>query len=98
VLLAELFRWRRLGEPASLLKPFAVPTVCSACDDAYELARFIVAQAGGVDAWIRNFETRARQAARPLTSTGRLELLSPPMGRRILRTSVSELHLRTKAT
>jgi hypothetical protein len=98
VLLAELFRSRRLGEPASLLKPFAAPTVCSACDDAYQLARFILAQAGGVEAWLRNLEIRARHAARPLTSTGRLEVLSPHMGRKILQASVSELRLRTKGT
>ena len=58
LLLADLVRAVRLGDRAWLLEPFASPSVCSACAAAYSAAWDVVGGAGGVTAWVAQFETR----------------------------------------
>jgi hypothetical protein len=58
LLLADLIRSRRMGDRAWLLEPFAPPTVCASCDDAYRIAHYILDRAGGADAWIAAFEAK----------------------------------------
>ena len=60
LLLADLVAARRVGERAWLLEPFAPPSVCPACAEAYRVARFIIATHRGADAWLKSFEGRQR--------------------------------------
>ena len=60
LLLADLVAARRVGDRASLLEPFAPPSVCPACADAYRAANYVIAQYGGAEAWLESFEARER--------------------------------------
>jgi hypothetical protein len=59
LLLADLVRSRRMSDRAWLLDPFASPSVCDACDEAYRAAHYVLAEAGGVEEWLRRFELAA---------------------------------------
>jgi len=63
LLLADLVRSRRFGERAWLTEPFAAPSVCTACAEAYRAAWFLVREAGGVEQWLHRYERRARASA-----------------------------------
>jgi hypothetical protein len=60
LLLADLVAARRVGERAWLLEPFAPPSVCPACAEAYGAANYVIAQYGGAEAWLEWFEARER--------------------------------------
>jgi hypothetical protein len=53
MLLSDLVR---LGERVLLLDPLAPPSGCAACAAAYSSAWDVVRAAGGVTAWIAEFE------------------------------------------
>ena len=60
LLLADLVRAVRLDDRALLLEP--PPSLCPSCRAAYSAAWQIVGDAGGVRAWVAEFERRrARQ-------------------------------------
>ena len=61
LLLADLVAARRVGDRAWLLEPFAAPSVCPACAEAYRLANYVLAQYGGAEAWLESFEARERR-------------------------------------
>ena len=58
VLLADLVRAVRLDDRALLLEP--PPPLCPSCRAAYSAAWQIVGDAGGVRAWVAEFERRRR--------------------------------------
>jgi hypothetical protein len=60
LLLADLVAARRVGERAWLLEPFAPPSVCPACAEAYRVANYVIAQYGGVEAWLESFAAQER--------------------------------------
>ena len=61
LLLADLVRSWRAGDRAWVLAPFASPSVCAVCDDAYRAANYIIAEAGGAAAWVASFEARSAE-------------------------------------
>jgi hypothetical protein len=60
LLLADLVAARRVGDRAWLLEPSGPPSVCPACAEAYRAANYVIAQYGGVEAWLKSFEARER--------------------------------------
>jgi hypothetical protein len=60
LLLADLVRAVRFDDRVWLLDPFASPSVCLACLAAYREAWDALGAAGGVMAWLAEFERRPR--------------------------------------
>ena len=58
LLLADLVRAVRLGDRVRLLEPLAQPWGCVACLAAYSEARDALVAAGGVTAWLAQYEAR----------------------------------------
>jgi hypothetical protein len=56
LLLADLVRAVRLGEPVTLLQPLVA--ACSTCAAAFTAARRVVTAAGGVNQWLKHYEQR----------------------------------------
>jgi hypothetical protein len=61
LLLADLVRAVRLDERVLLLDPLAPPWGCVACAAAYSTAWGVVGSAGGMAAWLTQFERRPRR-------------------------------------
>ena len=60
LLLADLVRAVRLDDRVLLLDPLVPPGGCSACTAAYREAWGALGAAGGVTAWLAEFEQRPR--------------------------------------
>jgi len=60
LLLADLVRAMRCDERVLLLDPLAPPWGCVACAAAYQEASDALGAAGGVTAWLAEFERRPR--------------------------------------
>ena len=58
LLLADLVRAVRLGDRVRLLEPLAQPSSCATCVAAYSQARDALVAAGGVTAWLAEYEAR----------------------------------------
>jgi hypothetical protein len=56
LLLADLVTATKLGDRAILLEPYASPSVCVTCMEAYRAAWHIVSEAGGATEWLKAFE------------------------------------------
>jgi hypothetical protein len=58
LLLADLVRAVRFGDRVRLLEPLAQPWSCATCMAAYSQARDALVAAGGVTAWLAEYEAR----------------------------------------
>jgi hypothetical protein len=58
LLLADLVRAVRVGDRIRLLEPLAQPWSCASCMAAYSQARDALVAAGGMTAWLAEYEAR----------------------------------------
>jgi hypothetical protein len=67
LLLADLVTATKLGDRAALLEPYAPPSLCAACMEAYRAAWNIVDEAGGASEWLRKYEAAGAGTTTPTT-------------------------------